>query len=86
MTNKERNNVLRQMVDALKALPAGKRTSTAELLGKVELSDEAFLFDDQDMMLFHEALMNQAKREHLTLVETGFSCGMAYLNEFTVKK
>lgn len=86
MTNKQKNAVLSQMMDQLKALPAGKKTSTASLLGKVELSDEEFMFDAEDMDIFHEALMRQAKREGLTLVPGGFSCGMAYLDEFSVKK
>lgn len=86
MTNKQKNAVLRQMVDALKQLPAGKCTSTAVLLGNVDLSDEEFMFDAEDMDIFHEALMNQAKREKLTIVFTGSSYGMPYLDEFTVKK
>lgn len=86
MTNKQKNAVLRQMMEQMKVLPAGKKTSTASLLGKVELSDEEFMFDAEDMDIFHEALMQQAKREGMVLVFGGFSCGMAYLDEFYIKK
>lgn len=86
MTNKQKMAIVRQMVEELKALPAGKRTSTAVLLGKVELSDEEFMFDAEDMEIFHDALMQQVKREHLTLIPCGGSYGMPYLDEFTVKK
>lgn len=86
MTNKQKLAVVRQMMDALKQLPAGKRTSTAVLLGKVDLSDEEFMFDAEDMEIFHDALMQQIKREHLTIIPCGASYGMPYLDEFTVKK
>lgn len=85
MTNKQKLAVVRQMMEVLKALPAGKKTSTAALLSKVELSDEEFCFDAEDMDIFHEALMQQVKREKLTLIPCGRSCGMPYVDEFTVK-
>lgn len=86
MTNKQKMAIVRQMMDMLKSLPAGKHISTASLLGKVDIRDEEFLFDAEDMEIFHDALMQQAKREHLHLALCGKSFGMPYLDEFTVTK
>lgn len=86
MTQKQKLAILRQMTERLRSLPAGKATSTAALLGEVELSDEDFMFDAEDLELFHEALLQQAKREHLRLVLRSPSCAMPYLDEYSVEQ
>lgn len=86
MTNQQRMNIVRQMLEALEKLPAGKKTSTAKLLGKVKLADEEFGFDAEDMSIFHDALMIQMKRKGLTPNWKSDGYGMEYLAEFTVQK
>lgn len=86
MTNKQKMDIVYQMLAQLKALPEGKKTSTAKLLGQVELADEDFLFDADDLAALHNALMQRAHKEHLRLELVSGGFGMDYVAEFVVKR